>query len=191
MFFLLKFLCAKPRDFQRRNEIKQFSKNITRKKLTEEFLFGIRLNVTKVTVFETSDGTAKGVVTLQERAAAERFAVAMTPIAEAERLAKEDRKIHLSAWIKTGSALWEGPAEGEQSRSTKVEPRCRERNRRWRTATNKNYLEAPRSARDVRFVKTSRVLTGERRPPIARRNTNWWPVFGQLGCHLTNRFGGL
>jgi hypothetical protein len=36
-------------------------------------------------------------------------------------------QIHVfpSAWIKTGSTLWEGPAEGEPCRSTKVEPRCR------------------------------------------------------------------
>ena len=57
--------------------------------------------------------------------------------AEAERLARKDRKVFPSARIKTGSTLWEGPAEGEPCRSTKVGPRCRGRNRRWRTATKK------------------------------------------------------
>src|SRR5712691_9409138 len=82
-------------------------------------------------------GSANGVVRLWERATAERFAVVITPGAEAERPARKDRKVFLSARIKTGSTLWEGPAEGEPCRSTKVEPRCRERNRRWRTATKK------------------------------------------------------
>src|SRR5260370_7124053 len=86
-------------------------------------------------------GLANGAVTLWERAKAERFAVATTPVAEAERLAKEGREVFLSARIKTGSALWRGPAKGEQCRSTKVGPRCRERNRRWRTPTKKTtYL---------------------------------------------------
>jgi phosphoglycerate kinase len=44
----------------------------------------------------------------------------------------------------TGSNHWRGPAGGEPCRSEKSEPRCRERNRRWRTATSKNYLTAPR-----------------------------------------------
>jgi len=62
--------------------------NKTHKKLTRKFLFGISLNVTKVTVFETSEGTANGVVRLWERVKAERFALAMTPLVEAERLAR-------------------------------------------------------------------------------------------------------
>jgi hypothetical protein len=44
----------------------------------------------------------------------------MTPVAEAERLARRDRKVFLSARIKTGSTLWEGPAEGKRCRTTKV-----------------------------------------------------------------------
>jgi len=62
----------------------------------------------------------------------------------------------LSARIKTGSNHERGPACGEHSRSTKVEPRCRERNRRWRTATSKNYLLAPwdPARENMRFVKT-------------------------------------
>jgi hypothetical protein len=40
-------------------------------------------------VFETNEGTANGVVRLWERAKAERFAVAMTPLVEAERLARK------------------------------------------------------------------------------------------------------
>jgi len=48
-------------------------------------------------------GSANGVVRLWERAKAERFAVAMTPFVEAERLAREGREVFLSARIKTGS----------------------------------------------------------------------------------------
>ena len=114
-----------------------FSKNKTHKTLTRKVLLGISHPVAKVTAFETSEGTANRVVTLWERVTTERFVVAMTPVAAAERLARKDRKVFLSARIKTGSTLWEGPAEGEPCRSTKVEPRCRERNRRWRTATKK------------------------------------------------------
>jgi hypothetical protein len=81
--------------------------------LTIKILLGITLPVARVTAFETSEGTATRVVTLWERVTAERFVVAMTPVVEAERLARRDRKVFPSARIKTGSALWEGPAEGE------------------------------------------------------------------------------
>jgi hypothetical protein len=60
--------------------------------LTPKFLFGISLNVTKVTVFETNEGTANGVVRLWERVRAERFALAMTPLVEAERLARKTER---------------------------------------------------------------------------------------------------
>jgi hypothetical protein len=50
---------------------------------------GINTPVTRITVLETSEGTANGVVRLWERAKAERFAVAMTPLVEAERLARK------------------------------------------------------------------------------------------------------
>ena len=82
--------------------------------MTRKFLFGITLPVAKVTVFETSEGTATRVVTPWLRAKTERFVIAMTPVAEAERLARKDRKVFPSARIKTGSTLWEGPAEGKQ-----------------------------------------------------------------------------
>jgi len=42
-------------------------------------VLGINTPVTRITVFETNEGTANGVVRLWERAKAERFAVAMTP----------------------------------------------------------------------------------------------------------------
>jgi hypothetical protein len=61
--------------------------------LLSNFLFSISISVTKVTVFETSEGTANGVVRLWERAKAERFAVAMTPLVEAERLARKAERI--------------------------------------------------------------------------------------------------
>ena len=54
-----------------------FSKNKTRKTLTRKILLGITLPVAKVTAFETSEGTANRVVTFWERAAAERFVVAI------------------------------------------------------------------------------------------------------------------
>jgi hypothetical protein len=57
--------------------------------LTKKILLGITLPVAEVTAFETSEGTANRVVTLWERAKTERFVVAMTPVAEAERLARE------------------------------------------------------------------------------------------------------
>ena len=57
--------------------------------MIEKIVFGIRLNVTKVTAIETDEGTANGVVRLWERVKAERFALAMTPLVEAERLAKK------------------------------------------------------------------------------------------------------
>jgi len=60
--------------------------------LTRKILLGITLPVAKVTAFETSEGTANRVVTLWERAKTERFVVAMTPVAEAERLARERSK---------------------------------------------------------------------------------------------------
>lgn len=100
-------------------------KNKTHGILIRKFVFGIRLSVTKVTALETDEGTANGVVRLWERAKAERFAVAMTPFVETERSARESRKIFLSARIKTGSNHWEGPASGEQCRSEKSGPRCR------------------------------------------------------------------
>ena len=52
-------------------------------------VLGINTPVTRITVFETNEGTANGVVRLWERAKAERFAVAMTPLVEAERLARK------------------------------------------------------------------------------------------------------
>ena len=67
--------------------------NKTHKTLTRKFLFGITLPVAKVTVFETSEGTASRVVTFWKRAKAERFVIATTPVAEAERLARKSRKI--------------------------------------------------------------------------------------------------
>ena len=70
----------------------RFSKNKTRKTLTRKILLGITLPVAKVTAFETSEGTANRVVTLWERAKTERFVVAMTPVAEAERLARKEPK---------------------------------------------------------------------------------------------------
>ena len=90
-----------------------------------KLVLGINAPVTKITVFETNEGTANGVVRLWERAKAERFAVAMTPFVETERSARESRKAFLSARIKTGSNHWEGPASGELRRSEKSEPRCR------------------------------------------------------------------
>jgi hypothetical protein len=60
--------------------------------LTRKILFGITLPVAKVTVFETSEGTATRVVTFWLRATTERFGVAMTPVAEAERLARKGSK---------------------------------------------------------------------------------------------------
>ena len=70
----------------------RFSKNKTHKTLTRKILFGITLPVAKVTAFETSEGTANRVVTLWLRVTTERFVVAMTPVAEAERLAREKPK---------------------------------------------------------------------------------------------------
>ena len=64
--------------------------------------FGIKHTVTKVTAIETNKGTANGVVRLWERVKAERFAVAMTPVVEAERLARKTERFS-SARIKTGS----------------------------------------------------------------------------------------
>jgi hypothetical protein len=58
--------------------------------------FGINHTVTKVTAIETNKGTANGVVRLWERVKAERFAVAMTPLVEVERLAMENRKVFLA-----------------------------------------------------------------------------------------------
>lgn len=55
-------------------------------------LLGINTPVTRITVFETNEGTANGVVRLWERAKAERFAVAMTPLVEAERLARKTER---------------------------------------------------------------------------------------------------
>ena len=55
-------------------------------------LFDIRLSVTKVTAIETDEGTANGVVRLWERVKAERFAFAMTPLVEAERLARKTER---------------------------------------------------------------------------------------------------
>jgi hypothetical protein len=99
---------------------KSFFENKTQKTLTRKNVFGITLPVAKVTVFETSEGTASRVVTPWKRVKTERFVVAKTPVAEAERLARKDRKVFLSARIKTGSTLWEGPAEGKRCRTTKV-----------------------------------------------------------------------
>jgi hypothetical protein len=55
-------------------------------------VLGINTPVTRITVLETNEGTANGVVRLWERAKAERFAVAMTPLVEAERLARKTER---------------------------------------------------------------------------------------------------
>jgi len=60
--------------------------------LIEKIVFGISLNVTKVTAIETDEGAANGVVRLWERVKAERLALAMTPLVEAERLARETER---------------------------------------------------------------------------------------------------
>jgi hypothetical protein len=51
-------------------------KNKTHKKLIGKIVFGISIRVTEITVFETNEGTANGVVRLWERVKAERFALA-------------------------------------------------------------------------------------------------------------------
>jgi tRNA U34 5-methylaminomethyl-2-thiouridine-forming methyltransferase MnmC len=68
------------------------SKNKTHQKLILKMVLGINTHVTRITVLETSEGTANGVVRLWERAKAERFAVAMTPLVEAERLARKTER---------------------------------------------------------------------------------------------------
>ena len=78
--------------FAEKRKTDRFSKNKTPKTLTRKLLLGITLPVAKVTAFETSEGTANRVVTLWERAKTERFVVAMTPVAEAERLARKEPK---------------------------------------------------------------------------------------------------
>ena len=55
-------------------------------------VLGINTPVTRITVFETNEGTANGVVRLWERVKAERFALAMTPLVEAERLARKTER---------------------------------------------------------------------------------------------------
>ena len=60
--------------------------------MLSNFLFCISISVTKVTAFETNKGTANGVVRLWERVKAERFALAMTPLVEAERLARKTER---------------------------------------------------------------------------------------------------
>jgi hypothetical protein len=60
--------------------------------LLSDLDFGINLTVTKVTAIETNKGTANGVVRLWERVKAERFALAMTPLVEVERLARKTER---------------------------------------------------------------------------------------------------
>ena len=55
-------------------------------------VLGINTPVTRITVLETSEGTANGVVRLWERVKAERFALAMTPLVGAERLARKTER---------------------------------------------------------------------------------------------------
>jgi hypothetical protein len=69
-----------------------YRKNKTHKKLILKMVLGINTPVTRITVLETSGGTANGVVRLWERAKAERFAVAMTPSVEAERSARKTER---------------------------------------------------------------------------------------------------
>ena len=74
---------------------KQTSKNKTHKKSEKiAFKFGLlyKHTVTKVTAIETNKGTANGVVRLWERVKAERFAVTMTPLVGAERLARKTER---------------------------------------------------------------------------------------------------
>ena len=78
--------------FLEKRKTDRFSKNKTHKTLTRKILLGITLPVAEVTASETSEGTANRVVTLWERVTTERFVVAMTPVAEAERLAREKPK---------------------------------------------------------------------------------------------------
>ena len=60
--------------------------------MIEKNVFGISISVTKVTAIETGKGTANGVVRLWERVKAERFALAMTPVVEAERFARKTER---------------------------------------------------------------------------------------------------
>ena len=76
----------------KRRKTDRFGKNKTHETLTRKILLGITLPVAKVTAFETSEGTANRVVTLWLRVTTERFVVAMTPVAEAERLARKRSK---------------------------------------------------------------------------------------------------
>ena len=57
-----------------------------------KIVFCISISVTEVTAIETNQGTANGVVRLWERVKAERFALAMTPWVEAERLARKTER---------------------------------------------------------------------------------------------------
>jgi hypothetical protein len=57
-----------------------------------KLVLGINAPVTRITVFETNEGTANGVVRLWERAKAERFAVASDALVEAERLARKTER---------------------------------------------------------------------------------------------------
>jgi hypothetical protein len=76
-FAFLIYISGNAERFLEKRKTDHFSKDKTHKTLTRKNLLGISLSVAKVTVFETSEGTANRVVTLCERATAERFVVAI------------------------------------------------------------------------------------------------------------------
>jgi hypothetical protein len=171
--------------------------------LTRKILFGITLPVAKVTVFETSEGTASRVVTFWKRAKSERFGIATTPVAEAERLARKDRKVFPSARIKTGSTLWEGPAEGKRCCSTKVE---------FHSRVTGGGGQPPKKLPNGTTLRKECEI-GENGPNVPQGTGGKWKriacrpgtidrrllvgiQIGSLclakpGCHLRNHFGGL
>ena len=71
--------------------------------MLEKILFGITTPSRRLRPSRPAKGSANGTVRFWERAKAERFALVMTPFVEAERSAREDGNVFLSARIKTGS----------------------------------------------------------------------------------------
>jgi hypothetical protein len=78
--------------FLRREKQDRFLKDKTHKTLTRKDLLGISLSVAEVTAFETSEGIGEQSGDILGESNAERFVVAMTPLAAAERLARERSK---------------------------------------------------------------------------------------------------
>ena len=128
----------------------QPSENKTHKRLTHKLFQQYKCLVLTLTGVLTGERNVAGAETHRRRAKVKRKTFALDA-------SHRSRKACCSARIKTGCASEIDQLRSSESRPTKVGPRCRERNRRWRKSHhNKNQLALCFNARKVREIDPCR-----------------------------------